>query len=316
MDGSREDQNKPFHANLSGLFMAGSLVTCCLFSFAVGSFSKTYLENEFGAAIQNAPVVERINLDDQKQQQPSKIDLPTPLAKGGKIIPETIYTSKNFDTRRSAYSSQWLQKEDLMDENQISDISPQNIRLNETLEHVGEDAEEEEEHLPAGQHLLVDIEGIDASFLDSQKDLATAMIQMVDSSGLTLLSYHCHGLTPEGVSCAGVLLESHVAFHTWPTEGVITLDLFTCGCTSLLDSLDMIENLFAIPRKNEIEAKEKPLRMMWAYKRRGFKDQSSLTGQRDTFAYPLGIHGVDVKKEVRLNTHTERCSLVGVLWRW
>ena len=292
-----EKEEKPFHANLSGLFMAGSVVACCLFSYSVGSWSKTYLENELGLHHPNNPNnVERINLADQ--QQPSKTDLPTPLAKGGKIIPETIYTSKNFDTRRSAYSSQWLQKEDLLDEDQISDISPQNVRLNETIDHEEEEEEEEEEHLPAGQHLLVDIEGIEASFLDSQKDLATAMIQMVDSSGLTLLSYHCHGLTPEGVSCAGVLLESHVAFHTWPTEGVITLDLFTCGSTSLLDSLDMIENLFAIPRQNELLAKEKPLKMMWAYKRRGFKDQSTMTGQRDTFAYPLGIHGVDVKKEV------------------
>ena len=32
--------------------------------------------------------------------------------------------------------------------------------------------------------------------------------------GLTLLSYHCHSLLPAGVSCVGVLLESHISFHT------------------------------------------------------------------------------------------------------
>jgi len=153
---------------------------------------------------------------------------------------------------------------------------------------------DEEEHLPAGQHLLVDIDGLEASFLNSEARLATAMISMVDSSGLTLLSYHCHGLYPEGVSCAGVLLESHVAFHTWPTEGVITLDLFTCGATSLLDSMPLIEDLFVIPRN---EKEEKP-NVMWAYKRRGFNEQSSMTGERDTFAYPLGDHGMEYKKEL------------------
>ncbi|EEC49071.1 predicted protein, partial [Phaeodactylum tricornutum CCAP 1055/1] len=80
-----------------------------------------------------------------------------------------------------------------------------------------------------GQHLLVDIENVDASFLNSAHQLAFAMVDVIEMSGLTLLSYHCHGLEPIGVSCVGVLLESHVSFHTWPIEGVITLDLFTCG---------------------------------------------------------------------------------------
>ncbi|EED92531.1 predicted protein, partial [Thalassiosira pseudonana CCMP1335] len=80
-----------------------------------------------------------------------------------------------------------------------------------------------------GQHLLVDIKDVDAQFLNSEERLATAMISLINESKLTLLSYHCHSLVPIGVSCAGVLLESHIAFHTWPLEGVITLDLFTCG---------------------------------------------------------------------------------------
>ncbi|EED87997.1 predicted protein, partial [Thalassiosira pseudonana CCMP1335] len=80
-----------------------------------------------------------------------------------------------------------------------------------------------------GQHLLIDIKGVDYHFLNSEKRLAQAMIDLINESKLTLLSYHCHSLIPVGVSCAGVLLESHIAFHTWPLEGVISLDLFTCG---------------------------------------------------------------------------------------
>ncbi|EEC51790.1 predicted protein, partial [Phaeodactylum tricornutum CCAP 1055/1] len=86
-----------------------------------------------------------------------------------------------------------------------------------------------EEHLPAGQHLLVDMEGVDGDFLNSEAQLSQAMVDTVKEAGLTMLSYHCHSLTPTGVSCIGVLLESHISFHTWPEDGVITLDLFTCG---------------------------------------------------------------------------------------
>ncbi|OEU21352.1 S-adenosylmethionine decarboxylase, partial [Fragilariopsis cylindrus CCMP1102] len=80
-----------------------------------------------------------------------------------------------------------------------------------------------------GQHLLIDIENVDSAFLNSEERLANAMLDLINECGLTLLSYHCHKMVPMGVSCAGVLLESHVSFHTWPTEGVITIDLFTCG---------------------------------------------------------------------------------------
>ena len=66
-------------------------------------------------------------------------------------------------------------------------------------------------HLPAGQHLLVDIKDVDSAFLNSEELLATAMVELISESKLTLLSYHCHSLVPIGVSCAGVLLESHVS---------------------------------------------------------------------------------------------------------
>ena len=54
------------------------------------------------------------------------------------------------------------------------------------------------------------IKNVDGTFLDSEERLASAMLNVVDASRLTLLSYHCHGMSPE------VLLESHISFHTWP----------------------------------------------------------------------------------------------------
>jgi S-adenosylmethionine decarboxylase proenzyme len=130
-------------------------------------------------------------------------------------------------------------------------------------------------HLPAGQHLLVDIKDVDSEFLNSEERLASAMIDLTNESKLTLLSYHCHSLVPIGVSCAGVLLESHVAFHTWPLEGVITLDLFTCGGGKLVPLMPLIERLFSVkqtPSEGENEEDIPEPTLLWAHKLRGFRE--------------------------------------------
>lgn len=133
----------------------------------------------------------------------------------------------------------------------------------------------DELHLPAGQHLLVDIKDVDSNFLNSEERLAKAMIQLTEETKLTLLSYHCHTLVPIGVSCAGVLLESHVAFHTWPLEGVITLDLFTCGGGLLIPSLPSIQELFGVPQVPGPDENEEDMpvpTMLWSHKLRGFRE--------------------------------------------
>lgn len=62
----------------------------------------------------------------------------------------------------------------------------------------------------------------------------------------------------------GVLLESHISFHTWPDEGVITLDLFTCGENPLLPVVATIERLFGIGENANAR---------WSHELRGFRDE-------------------------------------------
>jgi S-adenosylmethionine decarboxylase proenzyme len=126
-------------------------------------------------------------------------------------------------------------------------------------------------HLPAGQHLLVDIKNVQADFLNSEKRLADAMVETVKAAGLTLLSYHCHLLIPAGVSCVGVLLESHISFHTWPEEGVITLDLFTCGNNPLLPVVPVLKRLFGIPRDYADDEEKEEVETLWSHEMRGFR---------------------------------------------
>ncbi len=110
------------------------------------------------------------------------------------------------------------------------------------------------------------------------------------------------GLVPVGVSCAGVLLESHVAFHTWPTEGVISMDLFTCGSGKLIPTIPSIQQLFGV--KAAHEDADDPT-MLWSHKLRGFRegfvpgynfDLNPLDS--DLGAEILGSHDVDIKNPI------------------
>ena len=165
-------------------------------------------------------------------------ELPTPTIIPGKSVPYTTYTSMSFRVEGSALtahtrhidrrggtnsvSSSTAQEED------VASLQRENITSYE-LAHLFDDdedssdddhedddgtfqEEEEELHLPSGQHLLVDMKDVDSTFLNSEERLASAMVRLIEESKLTLLSYHCHSLVPVGVSCAGVLLESHVSF--------------------------------------------------------------------------------------------------------
>ena len=125
--------------------------------------------------------------------------------------------------------------------------------------------EEVEEHLPAGQHLLIDIERVNSEFLNDEVSLAKAMVDVIHEIKLTLLSYHCHKLIPMGmgVSCVGVLLESHISFHTWPEAGVIILDFFSCGDGELVPVLPFIKRLFAIPQDGASDTINEQPRIVW-----------------------------------------------------
>eukprot|EP00529_Nitzschia_sp_RCC80_P009392 CAMPEP_0113523412 /NCGR_PEP_ID=MMETSP0014_2-20120614/45692_1 /TAXON_ID=2857 /ORGANISM="Nitzschia sp." /LENGTH=770 /DNA_ID=CAMNT_0000421501 /DNA_START=94 /DNA_END=2406 /DNA_ORIENTATION=+ /assembly_acc=CAM_ASM_000159 len=171
------------------------------------------------------------------------------------------------------------------------------VEIAEADEFVFSDTDDR--HEPAGQHLLVDIKGIEGDFLDSEKRLAQAMVDTVKSAGLNMLSYHCHKLIPKGVSCVGVLLESHISFHTWPDEGVITLDLFTCGNKPLIPVVKTIQELFGIGENTETQ---------WSHELRGFRnkdkkkplssDHVGLKGSKEEDNYAILDHNSDLSQMI------------------
>lgn len=155
-----------------------------------------------------------------------------------------------------------------------------------------------EESPKSGEHLLMDIEGVEEAFLNSEERLAKAMLGTVEEAGLTMLSYHCHSLQPSGVSCVGVLEESHISFHTWPEDGVITLDLFTGRGTPLLPVVASMERLFGVGENT---------RTQWSHEIRGFstpedRKKNYLDDNADLSLWVLSPLDVYYKKQIYSDT--------------
>lgn len=91
-----------------------------------------------------------------------------------------------------------------------------------------------------GTHLTADLAGCAAGhpWMCQPEALRAACLQAVAQAGLQTVGDRFHGFEPaQGQQTAGVtgvvlLAESHLAVHTWPELGVVTLDVFVCNLLS------------------------------------------------------------------------------------
>lgn len=102
-----------------------------------------------------------------------------------------------------------------------------------------------------GLHLLADLQGcacLPALLSDAQR-LAAQARAAVQVAGLTVVGEAFHrfpdaGAQPGGVTGSLLLAESHVALHTWPEFGVVTLDVYVCNYSA--DNSARAEHLMAM----------------------------------------------------------------------
>lgn len=91
-----------------------------------------------------------------------------------------------------------------------------------------------------GLHLTADLQGCRADFpaMTEVQALRALCLQAVQASNLQAVGELFHRFTPapdapldEPVGITGVVLlaESHLAVHTWPERGAVTLDAYVCN---------------------------------------------------------------------------------------
>jgi S-adenosylmethionine decarboxylase proenzyme len=95
--------------------------------------------------------------------------------------------------------------------------------------------------------------------------LRALCVTAAEKAGLTVVGDRFFQFEPQGVTGTVLLAESHLAIHTWPEEGFVTVDVYVCNYTT--DNTGKAERLFA-----QLEAALKPARKRFQAIRRGGRD--------------------------------------------
>lgn len=79
-----------------------------------------------------------------------------------------------------------------------------------------------------GRHLLLDFENC-KNLPDDIQVIRNILTAAVGSTGATIVDEVFKKFEPQGLTGVLVLSESHLSIHTYPENGFVYLDLFTCG---------------------------------------------------------------------------------------
>ncbi|MEM1826195.1 MAG: adenosylmethionine decarboxylase [Desulfurococcaceae archaeon] len=79
-----------------------------------------------------------------------------------------------------------------------------------------------------GRHVYGELYECNPNYLSDIEYLINTVREAVYRSNYTLLDIKAWKINP-GVSVVAVILESHIAIHTWPEYSFATVDVYTCG---------------------------------------------------------------------------------------
>lgn len=80
-----------------------------------------------------------------------------------------------------------------------------------------------------GKHLLLEVYDVKFDLLNNGTALQETMVRGIKRAKMTILNIFSHCFLPQGCTIVIALSESHVSCHTWPENGCIAIDVYTCG---------------------------------------------------------------------------------------
>jgi S-adenosylmethionine decarboxylase proenzyme len=95
--------------------------------------------------------------------------------------------------------------------------------------------------------------------------LRSLCLSAVCETGLSIVGDSFYQFAPQGVTGTVLLAESHLAIHTWPELGFVTVDVYVCNLSS--DNSEKAVRLF-----RRLEAALKPARTKFQMIHRGGAD--------------------------------------------
>lgn len=90
-------------------------------------------------------------------------------------------------------------------------------------------------------------------------------LEATAEAGLTIVGDSFYQFEPQGVTGTVLLAESHLAIHTWPEHGFVTVDVYVCNLAT--DNSDKADKLF-----RALETALKPARTRFHSIHRGGRD--------------------------------------------
>lgn len=89
-----------------------------------------------------------------------------------------------------------------------------------------------------GKHVYGNLYGVDPNILGDEKFLRSLVMKAAEMANVHLVevkSWKFINGDKEGVSVLALVVESHIALHTWPVYRFATVDVYTCGDHSMPD---------------------------------------------------------------------------------
>jgi len=85
--------------------------------------------------------------------------------------------------------------------------------------------------LVVGKHVYGDLYGCPRDLLENEEFIVEAVKNAAKEANADLLEIRSWRVGGEmgGVSVLALVVESHIAIHTWPLQGYATIDVYTCG---------------------------------------------------------------------------------------
>ena len=118
-----------------------------------------------------------------------------------------------------------------------------------------------------GIHLLGEWYGCppDAPEFTQAEPLRDLCVKAARDAGLTVVGERFFQFEPQGVTGTVLLAESHIAIHTWPEAGFVTVDVYVCNLTT--DNTAKAEQVFRV-----LERALRPARTRFQAIHRGGRD--------------------------------------------
>jgi len=93
--------------------------------------------------------------------------------------------------------------------------------------------------IKVGEHITLDIIGTKHEYSSSFFEKIVYKIAKI--AKVTVLEISKHKFEPQGFTLVALLAESHMSFHTFPENNIISFDFFTCGKVSPAVAVDIIK---------------------------------------------------------------------------